>query len=176
MLFSRCDLPSIQILMECLQEFRDVSGLAVSIAKSNIFTIGIQSNELDSILGRTQFARREMPIRYLGIPLVAKWLSITNFSPLVDWIGNCICKLTVKSVSFAGQQELIRLVIQGVECFWLQAFPLQAAVIEKIHRLCRIFLWNSKRAPVASEEICHPKEERGLCIRRIQSWNVALLV
>ncbi|KAL0287460.1 UNVERIFIED_CONTAM: Retrovirus-related Pol polyprotein from type-2 retrotransposable element R2DM [Sesamum angustifolium] len=38
MLFSRGDLPSIRILMECLQEFRDVSGLAVNNAKSNIFT------------------------------------------------------------------------------------------------------------------------------------------
>ncbi|KAL0290257.1 UNVERIFIED_CONTAM: hypothetical protein Scaly_2678100 [Sesamum calycinum] len=39
----------------------------------------------------------------------------------------------------------------------------------------RAFLWNSKRAPVAWEDICHPKEEGGLGIRHIQSWNVALL-
>ncbi|KAL0336697.1 UNVERIFIED_CONTAM: hypothetical protein Sradi_4881600 [Sesamum radiatum] len=31
------------------------------------------------------------------------------------------------------------------------------------------------RAPVAWEDICHPKEEGGLGIRHIQSWNVALL-
>ncbi|KAL0315518.1 UNVERIFIED_CONTAM: hypothetical protein Sradi_5430000 [Sesamum radiatum] len=49
------------------------------------------------------------------------------------------------------------------------------AVIEKIHRLCRAFLWNSKRAPVAWVDICHPKEEGGLGVRHIQSWNVALL-
>ncbi|KAL0297496.1 UNVERIFIED_CONTAM: hypothetical protein Sradi_6801700 [Sesamum radiatum] len=41
------------------------------------------------------------------------------------------------------------------------------AVIEKIYCLCRAFLWNSKRAPVAWEEICHPKEEGGLGIRHI---------
>ncbi|KAK4382080.1 hypothetical protein Sango_2908200 [Sesamum angolense] len=49
------------------------------------------------------------------------------------------------------------------------------AVIEKIHHLCRAFLWNSKRAPVAWEDIFHPKEEGGLGIRHIQSWYVALL-
>ncbi|KAL0362182.1 UNVERIFIED_CONTAM: hypothetical protein Scaly_1173400 [Sesamum calycinum] len=48
-------------------------------------------------------------------------------------------------------------------------------VIEKIHHLCRVFLWNSKTASVAWEDICHPKEEGGLGIRHIQSWNVALL-
>ncbi|KAL0396179.1 UNVERIFIED_CONTAM: putative mitochondrial protein [Sesamum calycinum] len=112
MLFSRGDLPSIHILMECLQEFRDVSGLAINTTKSNIFAAGIQDDILDGILAMTEFAR---------------------------------------------------------------VFPLPMAVIEKIHRLCRAFLWNSKRAPVAWEEIFHPKEEGGLGIRHIQSWNVALL-
>ncbi|KAL2238095.1 UNVERIFIED_CONTAM: putative mitochondrial protein [Sesamum indicum] len=144
MLFSRGDLRSIHVLMECLQEFRDTSGLTVNTSKSSIFTAGIQNEELDGILARMEFARGEMP-----------------------WTG--------KSLSYAGRLELIRSVIQGVECFWLQVFPLPAAVIEKIHRLCRNFLWNSRRAPVAWEEICHPKEEGGLGIRHIQSWNVALL-
>ncbi|KAL0337537.1 UNVERIFIED_CONTAM: hypothetical protein Scaly_2028800 [Sesamum calycinum] len=33
----------------------------------------------------------------------------------------------------------------------------------------------TKRAPVAWEDICHPKNEGGLGIRHIQTWNVALL-
>ncbi|KAL0416630.1 UNVERIFIED_CONTAM: hypothetical protein Slati_3494900 [Sesamum latifolium] len=175
MLFSRGDLPSVHILMECLQEFRDVFGLVVNTSTSSIFTAGIVNNELDGILARTEFTRGEMPVRYLGLPLAAQRLSVTDYSPLVDWIANCISKWTVKSLFFVGRLELIGSVIQGVECFWLQCFPLPAAVVDKIHQLCRNFLWNSKRAPVAWEEICHPKEEAGLGIRHIQSWNVALL-
>ncbi|KAL0392778.1 UNVERIFIED_CONTAM: hypothetical protein Sradi_2500600 [Sesamum radiatum] len=136
MLFSRGDLPSIHILMECLQEFREVSGLAVNTAKSNIFTAGIQDDILDEVLAMTEFARGHIPVRYLGIPLAAQRLSVTDYSPLVDQI---------------------------------------AGFVEKIHHLCRAFLWNSKRAPVAWEEICHPKEEGGLGIQHIQSWNVVLL-
>ncbi|KAL2237429.1 UNVERIFIED_CONTAM: hypothetical protein Sindi_0934600, partial [Sesamum indicum] len=175
MLFSRGDLPSIHILMECLKVFRDAFGLSVNTSKSCIFTAGIRNEELDEILARTSFVRGEMPIRYLGIPLAAQRLSVNNYSPLVDQIAKCISKWKSKSLSYAGRLELVRSVIQGVECFWLQVFPLPAVVIEKIHRLCRNFLWNSRRAPVAWEEICHPKEEGGLGIRHIQSWNVALL-
>ncbi|KAK4397852.1 hypothetical protein Sango_1260700 [Sesamum angolense] len=175
MLFSRGDIPSIRILMECLQEFRDISGLAVNTAKSNIFTAGIQNDTLDEALAMTEFARGHMPVRYLGIPLAAQRLSVTDYSPLVDQIAGCIRNWTAKSLSFAGRLEFIRSVIQGVECFWLQVFPLPMTVIEKIHRLCRAFLWNSKRALMAWEDICHPKEEGGLVIRHIQSWNVALL-
>ncbi|KAL2248485.1 UNVERIFIED_CONTAM: hypothetical protein Sindi_2700800 [Sesamum indicum] len=163
MLFSRGDLPSIHVLMEYLQEFRDVSGLTINTSKSSIFTVGIQNEELDGILAWMEFAR------------AAQRLSVTNYSPLVDQIANCISKWTSKSLSYAGRLELIRSVILGVEYFWLQVFPLPAAVIEKIHRLCRNFIWNSRRAPIAWEEICHPKEEGGLGIRHIQSWNVALL-
>ncbi|KAL0411967.1 UNVERIFIED_CONTAM: hypothetical protein Slati_3786400 [Sesamum latifolium] len=134
MLFSRGELPSIHILMECLQEFRNIFGLVVNTSKSSIFTTGIVDNELVGILARTEFTRGEMPVRYLGIPLAAQRLLITDYSPLVD-----------------------------------------PAVVDKIHRLCRNFLWNSKRAPVAWKEVCHPKKEGGLGIRHIQSWNVALL-
>ncbi|KAL0299931.1 UNVERIFIED_CONTAM: hypothetical protein Sangu_2461200 [Sesamum angustifolium] len=149
MLFSRGDLTSIRILMECLQEFRDISSLAVNTAKSNIFTAGTQNDTLDEALAMTEFARGHMPVRYLGISLTAQRLLVTDYSPLVDQIASCIRKWTTKSLSFAGRLELMRSVIQEVECFWLQFFPLPMAVIEKIHRLCRAFLWNSKRAPVA---------------------------
>ncbi|KAK4389496.1 hypothetical protein Sango_2286600 [Sesamum angolense] len=74
MLFSRGDLPSIYILMECLQKFRDVSGLTVNISKSSIFTADIQNDVLDEIIARMEFARGDMPVRYLGIPLAAKRL------------------------------------------------------------------------------------------------------
>ncbi|KAL2246039.1 UNVERIFIED_CONTAM: hypothetical protein Sindi_2872100 [Sesamum indicum] len=63
MLFSRGDIPSIHVLMECLQEFRDASGLTVNTSKSRIFTVGIQNEELDGILAHTEFARGEMPVR-----------------------------------------------------------------------------------------------------------------
>ncbi|KAL0461952.1 UNVERIFIED_CONTAM: hypothetical protein Slati_0082800 [Sesamum latifolium] len=140
MLFSRGDLRSVNILMECLQEFRDISGLAVNTSKSCIFTAGIVNNELDGIHARTEFTRREMPVRYSGISLAAQHLSITDYLPLVDRIANYISKWTAQSLSFAGRLELISSVIQGVECFWLQCFSLPAAVVDKIHQHCRNFL------------------------------------
>ncbi|KAL2251108.1 UNVERIFIED_CONTAM: hypothetical protein Sindi_2233100 [Sesamum indicum] len=96
MFFSRGDLPSIHVLMECLQEFRDASALSVDTSKSCIFTAGIRNEELDEI------ARGEMPIRYLGIPLAAQRLSVNNYSPLVDQIANYISKWKSKSLSYVG--------------------------------------------------------------------------
>ncbi|KAL0349339.1 UNVERIFIED_CONTAM: hypothetical protein Sangu_1161700 [Sesamum angustifolium] len=72
MLFSRGDLSSIHIVMECLQEFKDVSGLAVNTSKSSIFTAEIENNELHGIFSKTGLARGEMFIQYLSIPLAAQ--------------------------------------------------------------------------------------------------------
>ncbi|KAK4427378.1 Midasin [Sesamum alatum] len=127
MLFSRGDLPSIHILTECLQEFRDVFRLAVNTSKSRIFTARIQNNELHGFLGRTEFATGVMLVRYLGIPLAAQRLSVSDYTPPVNKIASNISKWAAKSLSFAGRLELICSVIQGVECYWLKIFPLPAA-------------------------------------------------
>ncbi|KAL0421052.1 UNVERIFIED_CONTAM: hypothetical protein Slati_3128100 [Sesamum latifolium] len=84
MLFSCGDLPSVHILMECLWEFRDVSDLDVNASKSSIFTASIVNYELEGILARMEFTRGEMPVQYLGIPLAAQRLSVSDYSPLVE--------------------------------------------------------------------------------------------
>ncbi|XP_011100849.1 uncharacterized protein LOC105178963 [Sesamum indicum] len=151
MLFFQGDLPSFHILMECLQEFRDISGLDVNTSKLCIFTSGVQNNELDGILARIEFARGEMPVRYLAFPL---WHNSFQ-SPTTHRLS------TRYPIAFPRER--------------LSPFNLRAnwnflvAIVEKIHPLCKNFLRNSRRAPVAWEEICHPKEEGDFGIRHIQS-------
>ncbi|XP_022852501.1 uncharacterized protein LOC111374103 [Olea europaea var. sylvestris] len=133
-LFLRGDIISVRILIDCLSKFGDCSRLKMNTSKSNIFTVGIQGEDLDDIQ-----------------------------------------ELTSSSLSYAGRAALIRLVSQGVECFWLSTFPIPAAVTMRITRLCRNFLWNSKKPLVAWSEVCLPKSEEGLGFRDIKCWNNALL-
>ncbi|KAL0342700.1 UNVERIFIED_CONTAM: hypothetical protein Scaly_1932600 [Sesamum calycinum] len=76
MVFSRGDLPSVHILMECLQEFRNVS------AVKQHFTAGIENNMLREIIARTEFARGEMPVRSLGIPSRHRGCQFRDYSHL----------------------------------------------------------------------------------------------
>ncbi|KAL2518694.1 CCHC-type domain-containing protein [Abeliophyllum distichum] len=64
---------------------------------------------------------------------------------------------TATSLSYAGRAELIRVVLQGVECFWISILPIPAAVIDHITRLYRNFLWGSKKPLVAWRDVCLPK-------------------
>lgn len=86
-----------------------------------------------------------MPFRYLGVPLTAVRLKVMHYAPFIDKIAAYINSWTASTLSYAGRMELIRYVLQGVECFWFSIFPFLAALIDRITRLCRCFLWNNKR-------------------------------
>lgn len=55
MLMSRGDSISVRILMECLQKFKDMSGLKVNILKSNLYTSGVLGQDLEDIQALTSF-------------------------------------------------------------------------------------------------------------------------
>ncbi|KAK6142914.1 hypothetical protein DH2020_023262 [Rehmannia glutinosa] len=175
MFFSRGDLPSVKILIDCLNDFKNASGLDINSFKSNLFTAGIIGDKLDNILNLLNFPLGTLPVKYLGVPLAAQKLNVNHYAPLYDRIASYINKWTANSLSYAGRLLLIKSVLQGVECFWLQIFPLPNTVIDRINRLCRVFLWGKNTSPIKWSKVCLSSDEGGLGLRDVHSWNRALL-
>ncbi|GFY91065.1 hypothetical protein Acr_07g0012610 [Actinidia rufa] len=99
---------------------------------------------------------------------------------MINKISGYISAWAGANLSYAGRTELIKSVLQGVECFWLSILPTPAGVQAKIIKLCRNFLWSgkcnkNKRPLVAWRDITPPKIEGGLGIRNSKAWNKALL-
>ncbi|GFZ13830.1 hypothetical protein Acr_24g0000200 [Actinidia rufa] len=135
---------------------------------------------MEEIQRITGFSQGSFPFRYLGIPIANSRLTISQFSPLLDKISGYISAWAGANLSYAGRTELVKSVLQGVECFWLSIIPIPAGVRSKIIQLCRNFLWsgncNSNKKPlVAWNEVTMPKSEGGLGIRNMKAWNKALL-
>lgn len=95
-------------------------------------------------------------------PLIEKLASTTN-----KWIG--------KNLSHAEKLELIRSVLQGTKCYWLQVFHLPSNVIDRITAIARNFLWGEKKSHVSWNDCCLPLEEGGLGLRDLKTRNWALL-
>ncbi|GFS35151.1 hypothetical protein Acr_00g0038130 [Actinidia rufa] len=79
-----------------------------------------------------------------------------------------------------GRSELIKSVLQGVECFWLSILPIPVGIRDKIISLCRNFLWggkstSNKKPLVAWKDVYRPKNEGGLGFMDLSAWNMALL-
>ena len=179
-LFSRGDPTSVALLMDKIRHFGDCSGLKISLSKSSFFSVGINEMDLETIKGITGFPQGSFPFKYLGIPVAGSRLSIAQYSPFIDKISNSINAWAGATLSYAGRTELIRSVLQGVECYWLSILPIPAGVKAKIVQLCRNFLWSgkcttNKRPLVAWRDVTLPKSEGGLGIRNSKAWNKALL-
>ena len=118
----------MRISLDCLKHFGDTSGLRINANKSNIFLVGVNRIDLEEIRAITGFNLGKFPFRYLGIPVAASKLTIEQFNPLIATVSEYISAWAGASLSYAGRSELIRSVLQGVECFWLSILPIPVGV------------------------------------------------
>ncbi|GAB2266969.1 hypothetical protein Dimus_037926 [Dionaea muscipula] len=176
-LLARADIMSVSLLLDCLQNFSARSGLSISFAKSKFFLAGADEHMAEHIEAMSGFPRGTFPLKYLGVPLAISRLTYIHFKPLIDRIGSYIDGWMRKTLSYAGRLELIKSVLQGVDCFWLSIFPIPACVTDAIIKMCRCFLFgaNVKNPPVSWNVVSAPKNEGGLGLFHLPSWNQALL-
>ncbi|XP_010467312.1 PREDICTED: uncharacterized protein LOC104747378 [Camelina sativa] len=118
----------------------------------------------------------QLPVRYLGLPLVTKRLSLSDCAPLIEQLKKRIGSWTARFLSFAGRLNLIQSVLWSVCNFWCSAFRLPRQCTREIDSLCSAFLWsgpelNPHKAKVTWEDICKPKTKGGLALRSLKEMN-----
>ncbi|XP_010473894.1 PREDICTED: uncharacterized protein LOC104753325 [Camelina sativa] len=149
---------SVQNVLEVLKEFEEKSGLAISLQKSSLYSGGLIEEEITSITSATGLPHGTLPVRYLGVPLCTKKLTLQN------------CRLV-----------LINTVIAGISNFWCSTFMLPKACIRKINSMCSAFLWKGHleghhNARVSWDTLTKTKEQGGLGIRDLATWNMACVL
>ncbi|ANM65692.1 RNA-directed DNA polymerase (reverse transcriptase)-related family protein [Arabidopsis thaliana] len=172
---------SIEGILQIFGKFADFSGLQISLEKSTIYMAGVKDNDKADILHSFPFASGALPVRYLGLPLLTKKMTTSDYGPLVEKIRVRIGKWTARHLSFAGRLQLISSVIHSLTNFWMSAFRLPSACIKEIDSICSSFLWsgpelNTKKAKVAWSDVCTPKDEGGLGIRSLKEANKVSLL
>lgn len=178
LIFTEGSLSSVQNVLQVLREFELRSGLAVSVQKSSFFASGLTQQELDEIKVSTGMPNGLLPVRYLGVPLCTKKLTIANCEVLIQQVKAKFTSWTVKTLSFSGRLLLIKTVIAGITNFWCSTFLLPKACIKRINSLCGLFLWKGRldshhSAKVSWEVVTTEKANGGLGIKNLAIWNKA---
>ncbi|KAG7541866.1 Reverse transcriptase zinc-binding domain [Arabidopsis thaliana x Arabidopsis arenosa] len=169
---------SLHGIYETLDDFASWSGLSMNREKTLLFFAGLSPREENDIISYG-FPIGNLPVRYLGLPLMSRKLRISEYSPLLEKITNKLRAWAVKSLSFAGRTQLLASVIYGIINFWISTFMLPKGCIKRIESLCSRFLWSGSidshsNAKVSWSEVCLPKSEGGLGLRSISAWNTTL--
>ncbi|KAL2225215.1 UNVERIFIED_CONTAM: hypothetical protein Sindi_3056000, partial [Sesamum indicum] len=179
LLFCKADLDSLRVLKMGLDRFADWSGLRLNIHKSHVIISRSSQGWKDQILAVMGFQEGQLPMRYLGLPLLSSRLTINDCQPLLLKIDARINGWEDISLSYAGRIQIIKSVLSAMNTYWASAFILPKTVIKQIEKRLRNFLWKgnytSGYAKVAWKDVCKPHMEGGQGIKDIGILNCALM-
>ncbi|KAK1429848.1 hypothetical protein QVD17_12119 [Tagetes erecta] len=116
-----------------------MSGLSPSNQKSTIFFCNVPAQTKNSILNIMPFVECKLPIRYLGVTLVASGVRTTDFRVPIEKVENRIGDWKNKLLSFAGRCQLINSVISSLRVFWFSVFILPIQIMHDIEAKMRDF-------------------------------------
>ena len=116
--FTKGELDSIVGVQKVLELFYTYFGLRLNCEKSELFSTGIQREELESIHQTIGFKIGALPVRYLGVPLITKRLMAKDCEPLVRVITTRINAWAVRFLSYAGRLQLIQSIPFSMTNFW----------------------------------------------------------
>ena len=77
---------STEAIIQIFKEFEGKKGLTISLEKSTLYLAGISDQNRDQIISSFPFSMRELPLRYLGLPLLTKWMTKADYAPLIEKI------------------------------------------------------------------------------------------
>lgn len=77
-------MASIKMMMTTFNKFSTLTGLRANPDKCQVFFGGVCEQEQLAILDETSFVAGTLPIKYLGVPLASRKLSIARCQPLID--------------------------------------------------------------------------------------------
>ncbi|GJU89779.1 hypothetical protein Tco_1302202 [Tanacetum coccineum] len=179
-LFAHGDANYARVIMDSLEEFKDASGLTLSLPKSTGYFCNVLNYVKINILNILPFDEGKLPVKYLRVPLVPSRLIYRDCSELVEKVRKRIKDWKNKSLSFAGRVQLIRSILASMHVYWASVFILPSQLMLDLEQSMRGFLWfqgdmRRGKAKVAWENVCLPKHEGGLGIRRLEAFNQALI-
>ena len=75
-----------------------------------------------------------------------------------------------------GRLTLLKSTLSSLPTYYLSLFTIPTHVANKIEKLQRDFLWgNSKTHLVGWDKVCAPMANGGLGVRKLTTFNIALL-
>lgn len=133
---------SVEETIKIFGEFAACSGLKISLEKPTLYMAGVTNTNRGLITLAFPFADGNLSVRYLGLPLLTKRMTSTDYESFVDKIRSRLSSWTSRYLSYAGRLQLLQSVIVSLVNFWIQAFRLPNQCIKKIESLCAAFLWS----------------------------------
>jgi hypothetical protein len=169
-LFIRPSLRDACFIKLALQCFGDVTGLAKNLAKSSAIPIRCEGIDLNSILSPLQFAVKDFPCTFLGMPLSLRKLGKADFQTLlVDKIDALLAAWKGSMISREGRLVLLKAMLSSVLIYMMTVHKFPVWVLERIEKRCRAWFWRG-------EGTCHGGHCRVQCVVQNSSAGLEFMI
>nr|GEX26878.1 hypothetical protein [Tanacetum cinerariifolium] len=91
-LFAHGDVDSVKVIKEALEEFKNASGLILSLPKSTAYFCNVLNHVNLSILHILPFEEGRLPVKYIGVPLVSSRLMFRDCKELIEKVESRIIR------------------------------------------------------------------------------------
>ena len=182
-LFILCgaDNRSLCLVKSVIDGFGNASGLRPNLLKSSMFISGVSADEQAVLSNYMGMEIKELPVKYLGVPLISTRLKVRDCESIKSRILARIQSWTSKTLSYAGRLQLAVSVLQGIQNYWSSIFVLPKKILKDIDDTIKWFIWSGTElkktgARVVWKDICCPTKEGGLGIRSAVDVNKAAML
>ncbi|GJQ98506.1 putative RNA-directed DNA polymerase, eukaryota, reverse transcriptase zinc-binding domain protein [Tanacetum coccineum] len=142
-IFSEWNLNAMENIIWILNIFYIASGLKIKIHRSNVYGVGVSSNEVDIMASYTGCEDGFFPFTYLGLPIGLIMSCITNWQPLIDRFKVRLSGWKANILSIGGCLILIKYVLSSLApktprsllgwCLFHNSNALWVHVVKTIH-------------------------------------------
>ena len=113
---------------------------------------------------------------YLGMPLGASHKSPSIWNPILEKFHRKLAGWKRLYLSKGGRLTLLKSTLSSLPTYYLSLFTIPSHVANKLEKSQRDFLWgDSKLHLVGWDKVCASKVNGGLGIRKLTTFNKALL-
>ncbi|GJU50598.1 hypothetical protein Tco_1220153 [Tanacetum coccineum] len=91
-----------------LNVFYLASGLKININKSNVYSVGVSTEEIESMSSLTRCFPGSLPFNYLGLPIGANMNKVSRWNTLVDRFRAKVSSWKANMLSIDGHLTLLK--------------------------------------------------------------------
>ncbi|KAL3527528.1 hypothetical protein ACH5RR_012184 [Cinchona calisaya] len=91
-----------------------MSRLKPNLQKSNVFPAGVHEDDYVKFSGLLGMPLGELPVTYLGLPMIPAWLNYQGCQVILVKIQQRINNWDARKMSYAGRLQLVTVVLQSI--------------------------------------------------------------
>jgi hypothetical protein len=163
-----------------LRSFELVSGLKINFVKSKLYGINVEDRLLSAGAAFLSCRAESIPFKFLGLPVGANPRRLAMWQSVVDTRAKRLNSWSGRLLSYGGRLTLINSVLASLPLYFFSFYKAPVGVIKQLNRIQRNFIWgggteDKRLCWVKWDQICRPKDEGGLGVKNLETFNRSLL-